>query len=176
MKVLAINGSPRRGNTEAMLKKVLDGAREAKAQIELVNLREMKIEHCGGCQKCEETGSCRKEDEMMPLYGKLIEADTIVFGSPNYFNNVSGIMKDFIDRTNPFYKSKSLKGKRLYLLVVGGDEPEACAPVIDSVKRFANFHEMNFIDTFAAKALMAGDIEKQKETIKKLKQFGEKLA
>ena len=51
-----------------------------------------------------------------------IEADLIVIGTPNYFDNVPGLMKDFIDRTVPFYETDKLKGKKLITIVTGGEK------------------------------------------------------
>jgi multimeric flavodoxin WrbA len=53
---------------------------------------------------------------MTPLYKKLLDADVIVLGSPNFFANVSGITKDLIDRTLPFYHKTALKNKKIFLI------------------------------------------------------------
>jgi len=60
MKVVGICGSPRKGNTEWMLRKLLGGAAKAKAETELILLREKNISWCDGCLSCEAGGEHRK--------------------------------------------------------------------------------------------------------------------
>ena len=62
------------------------------------NLGEMKMSHCTGCNYCYRTGHCCMEDDAELLSKRIEEADGIVLGSPTYTSNVSGLMKDFIDR------------------------------------------------------------------------------
>ena len=112
MYILAINGSHRKGNTEAMLKKILDGAASKGARIELVNLREKNVENCRACMGCENTGTCRIQDDFPLIFEKMAHAGTVVFGSPNYFNNVSALMKNFIDRMNAHWQDPRLKEKK----------------------------------------------------------------
>jgi hypothetical protein len=105
MKVLAINGSPRgaKGNTERILQPFLEGARRAGAQTEAVYLRDRHINHCLGCFTCwvKTPGVCIHEDDMPALLEKLRQADIVVFATPLYIYNVSGMMKDFMDRMLP---------------------------------------------------------------------------
>ena len=119
MKIIAICGSPRNGNTEQMLEWVLESCKAAGATTELIPLRLLKISHCTGCDVCYGTGRpCTIQDDMENLIAKLIEADAMIIGSPNYFSNISGIMKDFIDRTNPLVDPPLLKGKISALVCV----------------------------------------------------------
>jgi multimeric flavodoxin WrbA len=85
MKILGICGSPRKGNTEFLLRKALKAAREKGAETELILLREKRVEHCDGCSKCEKTGECHIRDDMQEIYNKLEDADAIVLASPNYY-------------------------------------------------------------------------------------------
>ncbi len=62
MRLLGICGSPRKGNTEWMLARVLESAREAGAETELVLLRQKDIKLCRGCLTCE-VGRNRKPGE-----------------------------------------------------------------------------------------------------------------
>lgn len=98
-KVLGIMGSPRRnGNTHILVSRILDSARQHGAETELVFLGDLNIRQCDGCHACWKTGKCAKNDDMQGLYPKIIEADTIVFGTPVYWFGPSAIMKAFIDR------------------------------------------------------------------------------
>jgi multimeric flavodoxin WrbA len=105
MKILEINGSPRgeQGNTQVLAGEFLHGAREAGAETEVVYLKDKKIEHCTGCLDCmlKTPGVCRHHDDMSDLLLRVREADLLVYATPLYIYNVSGLMKDFMDRQFP---------------------------------------------------------------------------
>lgn len=172
MNVIAICGSPRRGNTEFTLKRFLTKAEELGHKTELVLLRERRIEHCTGCLACDGGNKCLIRDDMEQIIERLQANDTIIFGSPNYFNNVSGIMKDFIDRINPSYKAKSLKGKKLISVCVGGSNnrtyPEKISAIMQSV---ADLHEMDSIGDLYLVARNLQDVESNPENIAKIDDF-----
>lgn len=114
MKIIALNGSPKRErNTAFLLQTVLHTAEELGAQTELLHLTDYNIKPCTGCNRCMRAGICSiQDDDMKVLDEKMLEADGILFGSPTYFMNVSGIMKNFIDRTRPLHiYTNKLKGK-----------------------------------------------------------------
>lgn len=98
MKVIGINGSPRKGNTYTMLKTVLSAASECRVETELLNLADYEIKSCLGHPKdfCEQ--GCPQEDDFKELSKKLLEADCIIIGSPTYVGDVSGLLKNFLDR------------------------------------------------------------------------------
>ncbi len=104
MKIVAFDGSPRgaAGNTHIMVENFLAGAEAAGAETENIILAERKIGHCIGCFACwlKTPGKCVIKDDMEELLDKF-KADIIVFASPLYVDNVTGIMKDFMDRTLP---------------------------------------------------------------------------
>ena len=104
MRIVAFNGSPRgaAGNTQVMVENFLSGAEAAGAETENIILADRKIGHCRGCFACwlKTPGKCIIKDDMEELLEKF-KADIIVFASPLYVDNVTGIMKDFMDRTIP---------------------------------------------------------------------------
>lgn len=105
MKIVAFNGSPRaeRSNTHVMVKAFLDGARLAGAETENVFLAHKKVHPCCGCLACwiKTPGKCAIKDDMAELMPKLWAADLVVFATPLYVDNVTGIMKNFMDRLVP---------------------------------------------------------------------------
>ncbi len=104
MKIVVFNGSPRGGksNTHLMVREFLAGARSAGSETEEVFLVEKNIEHCLGCFSCwnRTPGKCVIDDDMSELLPKMA-ADIVVFACPLYVDNVTGIMKDFMDRMIP---------------------------------------------------------------------------
>ncbi|MCK4591921.1 flavodoxin family protein [Candidatus Parcubacteria bacterium] len=176
MKIVAICGSPRRGNTEFILKRILTKAEELGARTELVLLREKRIEFCNGCLNCDFTGECNIRDDMQIIYPKLKEADLIILGSPNYFSNVSGMMKNFIDRLNPFYTNKKLRNKKVVAVVVGGtDKPNTIKNSIKSIELAVDWTEMSLIGDLYLVGEGPQDIENDPESIQKIDEFTESL-
>jgi multimeric flavodoxin WrbA len=175
MKILAICGSPRKGNTEFMLNTVLNEITRHKK--ELILLREKSIKHCTGCLFCDERKKeCSiKDDDMEGLNKKLSEADIILMGSANYFDNVTGLLKDFIDRTNIFYKTGLLKGKKVYGLVAGGMSKLHSEKAMEAVKSFAAAHKMDFIKGLICGHSEDSEAKNQKELIKELKRLGQNI-
>lgn len=105
MKIIAFNGSPRaeKSNTHVMVESFLAGARDAGADTENIFLAKKKIGHCLGCFSCwwKSPGTCVQPDDMAELIGRYLAADVVVFATPLYVDNVSGLMKNFIDRLLP---------------------------------------------------------------------------
>lgn len=116
MKIIGISGSPRNKNTNYMLRTVLDATGQ---DYELILLKDKNIKPCTSCGGCYRLYKCVVRDDMQELYDKLQKADAIVLGTPTYFANVTGIMKNFMDRCLPLYLSEKLKGKKAVLLTVG---------------------------------------------------------
>lgn len=115
-KIVGISGSPRNKNTNYMLKTVLDATG---SDYNLILLKDKNIKPCNACAGCYKTHLCIIKDDMQEVYDKLVGADIIVLGSPTYFDNVSALMKAFIDRCLPLYLSEKLKGKKAVLVSVG---------------------------------------------------------
>ena len=104
MKVIAINGSPRKNwNTDILLKKVLDGAAASGAETEMVYLYDLNFRGCVSCMACKlrkEPRPCRciRKDDLTAVLDKVHEADAVVLGSPIYFSEVTGEMRSFFER------------------------------------------------------------------------------
>ncbi len=111
MKITAFNGSPKgeAGNTNVMVTAFLKGAEAAGAEVENIFLANKEINHCKACGYCMTSGGkCAIEDDMGDLITKYVESDIVVFATPLYIDNVSGMLKVFMDRTlcigNPGYE------------------------------------------------------------------------
>ncbi len=148
MKIIGISGSPRNKNTNYMLRTLLDATGQS---YDLILLKDKNIKPCAACGGCYKTHRCIVKDDMREISRKLEKADAIVFGSPTYFANVTGIMKNFIDRCLPLYLSEKLKNKRVALVSVG------------------NFRkgEVRYLDDF--------DIEKEMQNLAKRRILGKTI-
>ncbi len=102
MKAIAINGSPRSGgNTENMLKKVLEPLEAAGWSTEYLRIGGKPVRGCIACGKCFEkrNGRCSIEkDDMNKYLEKIYGADAVILGSPTYITDVTPELKALIDR------------------------------------------------------------------------------
>ncbi len=113
MDVLVFLGSPRKkGNSEVLTQELLEGVRQAGGSPEIIRLCEMKISPCISCGGCDKTGRCVVEDDMIPLYKKIISIDKIIVSSPIFFYGVTAQTKAFIDRTQALWNRKRLLQKK----------------------------------------------------------------
>ena len=123
MKIIAINGSPRRtGNTAAYLRKALEGAASVGAETECIDLYTLHYKGCLSCFYCKrkdkEHGVCIVKDDLTPVLEKVKQADGVLFGSPIYFMNLTSGMQAFLERllfSNYIYSREipSVLGKKL---------------------------------------------------------------
>lgn len=108
MKIIAINGSPRKkNNTATLLQHALAGAKaahpEGTVETELVHLYDLRYQGCKSCFACKRIngksqGKCAIIDELQPVLGDIAEADGIILGTPVYFSGITGQMRSFCER------------------------------------------------------------------------------
>lgn len=113
MKILALSASPRgeKSGTLQLVKAVLAGAKAAGADVELVDVCKLKVNYCTGCGACYATGACPHQDDFAALQKKMLAADGLVLGSPNYFRSVSAQMKTCLDRLADAVHCQRFTGK-----------------------------------------------------------------
>jgi multimeric flavodoxin WrbA len=171
MKLISVCGSPRNGNTEWMLKQLHALAASRGISSDLILLRKHEIKPCNGCLSCEKGGKDRKgicsiKDDMQDIYPRLLEADIIVYGTPVYFEMLSGLLKNFIDRTCPIWPK--LEGKSFAGIAVA---EEGIGSAIDNLKTYASLCNMRWAGSVTALAKkprqVAGD-EKIVEQLQRL--------
>ena len=104
MKVIALNGSPRKKwNTATLLEKALEGAAAEGAETEIIHLYDLNFKGCISCFACKlkdgkSYGKCAMIDELTPVLEKLKDADAVILGSPIYLGNSTGEMRSFMER------------------------------------------------------------------------------
>ena len=113
MKIIGINASPKgnASNTLQLVKSVLEGAESEGAETELVDLYKLHIEYCTACGTCYAKGECPLIDDFEELFEKIMNADGIVLGAPNYINSVPAPMKALFDRLSDAIHCQMLTGK-----------------------------------------------------------------
>jgi len=102
-KVLILDGSTRKGNTSIMVEHFINGASNITNNIEHVLVKNLNIEFCNGCLRCNLIKRCSiSGDDWKDLSQKISDADILVFASPIYFHYVTAPLKKVIDRFRSF--------------------------------------------------------------------------
>lgn len=150
MRVVGVCGSPRKGNTEWMLRRFLEELAVCGVETELILLRKTEIRGCDGCLTCEagdseRKGICRIHDDMQLIYPKLLKADGLVLGTPVYFELLSGLLKNFMDRTCPIWPR--LQGKPVVGMAVaeGG-----IGKAVDNLRTYSSLCGMRWVGQVTA--------------------------
>ena len=104
MKITIINGSPRKnGATFKVLnlfKELLENINSG-INVEFINLIDSDIKYCIGCQHCYKTGKCIiSGDSVEEIHETIKNSNGVIFGSPTYASNVTGLFKNFHDRVH----------------------------------------------------------------------------
>jgi multimeric flavodoxin WrbA len=113
MKVIGLIASPRgkKSNTLRLVDAVLAGVNDEGGKTELVDIYSRDIKYCTGCLTCYATGDCPLIDDFPDLFDRIIYADGIVLGAPNYVNSVPAPMKALFDRMSDAIHCQMLTGK-----------------------------------------------------------------
>jgi len=122
-RVTAFVGSARRKHTREAARRFLDHLQALGAvESEIVMLSDYRLEPCRGCKLCFEKGeeACPLKDDRDVLIEKMLASDGIVFASPSYMFQVSGLLKTFIDRLAFFGHRPRFFGRTFTSIVVQG--------------------------------------------------------
>lgn len=113
MKIIFINGSPRKNGATSKILNLIENELKLNTDVnvETFHVSDLNIEFCKGCSKCFSTGSCFIKDDCEMLSHKIANADGLVIGSPTYASNISGQLKTIIDRGH-FVIEQLLKDKQ----------------------------------------------------------------
>ncbi len=102
MKLLAIIGSPRKGNTYRLVEQVAGIMQQGSADVEVdyLFLKDEDLGFCRGCFLCISHGEerCPVKDSRAVLVERMIAADGIIVATPSYAQNVTALTKNFVDR------------------------------------------------------------------------------
>ena len=102
MKVVAINGSPKReGNTAHAIGMVFAELEKEGIETEVIHVGDKVIRGCIACNQCAKLKNeqcALTGDDLNQYIQSLKQADGIILGSPVYYSAIAGTMKAFLDR------------------------------------------------------------------------------
>ncbi len=183
MKVVAFNGSSRKGgNTAILCNIVLEELEKEGIETQLVELAKKPLQGCIACYKCfkNKDKRCAVDKDALNDYLQLmLEADGIILGSPTYFSDVSATMKALIERAGMVSRANGDLLKR-----------KVGAAVV-AVRRAGAIHAFNSINFFFFIGQMIvpgssywnlavgrdiGDVKEDKEGIETMRTLGRNMA
>ncbi len=183
MKVLAINGSPRKGgNTEILIHNVFGPLEQAGIETELVQIGGKAIRGCIACGKCYEMQdqTCViTKDPVNEIVQKMVEADGIILGSPTYFTDVTAEMKAVIDRAGYVALANGRLLKHKVGAAVVAVRRGGAIHVFDTMNHFFQINQMFIVGSTywnMVYGLNPGDVEQDEEGMANMTDLGESMA
>lgn len=187
VRILALLGSPRRGNSAALLEAFCDGAAGAGLEATRLCAYDLDVNPCLACGGCEDSGRCRAEDGMATVFRAFFDHPLVVIAAPVYFGSLPGHLKNLIDRFQCAWVAKYRlhrpwfeegNGRRGYLLSVSALDRRAfyehsSAPVK------ALFRTLNYSDAggiYFPGYDGAGDAGADRDALGRARQAGERFA
>ena len=96
--VVAVVGSPRRGNTATLVAAAVAELEARGAACETIVLSDLTVAPCLAHEGCGDLAACLLRDDGATVLDRVYAADCLILGSPVYYENVSAQMKAFMDR------------------------------------------------------------------------------
>jgi multimeric flavodoxin WrbA len=175
MKVLGISGSMRKdGNTAQLIRVILGQCKEAGIKTEFISLAGKKILPCLGCGKCNEKKWCINEtDDWSGIAEKMLACEVLVIGSPTYYYDVCGQLKNFIDRTYSLYHDRKLSGRKGIAVAVHASAGAERA--VNTIEGFLSAHEFASLGTVIGTGTDEGDVMNDTKAVAHAKKTGDKI-
>jgi len=183
MKVVALNGSPRKGgNTEHLIRHVLAALKEEGVRSELVQIGGKRVHGCTACGKCFENRNRKcviENDFVNSCIEKMTDAEGIIIGSPTYFADVSTPVKALIERAgfvgmaNDGLYSRKVGAAVVAVRRAGGIH------VFDSINHFFGISGMYTVGSSywnLGVGFTPGEVEQDQEGIRTMRTLGANMA
>lgn len=178
MKILVINGSPRKNGNSVFLSQTASEVMIAEgADVKTINLSKMKIHPCVACDTCMKTGvNCVFKDDLEEIYEDIKSADGFIFASPVYWLSVSSYMKIFWDRMYGLYvnNEKFMDGKKAAIILTHADETMAsgAANAYTTLKESFIFCGGEICESICGKCYNPGEVKNDERAIEEAKALG----
>ena len=177
MKVLMLNGSPRKGgNTSIALAEIEKVLANEGIDVEIMQVGNKEIRGCKGCLYCKEHGKCVMDDIVNEVAEKLENADGLVIGSPVYYASANGTLICLLDRL--FYSTKFNKTMKVGASVAvarrGG-----CSATFDELNKYFTISGMPVVSSQywnSVHGRLPGDAEKDGEGLQTMRTLGHNMA
>ena len=177
MKVLLINGSPRKnGCTARALREVAETLEKEGIETETILVGNQDIRGCIACGGCGKTGKCVFQDAVNEIAPKFEQADGLIVGSPVYYAHANGGLLALLDRL--FYSTHFSKQMKVGAAVLSSRRAGSTGAFDDIIKHFticgmpvASSTYWNEVHGFTA-----ADVEKDAEGLQTMRNLGRSMA
>lgn len=167
MRVLCISGSQvKKGNTTQLIDILIDNIESSNIpdlKIKKMSLSGLTLRPCKACEKCKKTGKCVIRDDFNKVIRRMHKSDLIIIGSPVYFHDVSGLVKNFIDRTFSLWHEKQLQGKKFIPIAVSAESGED--RTLETLRIWAQVHEMKIVSSLSGHGQKPGDVNHDQKAL-----------
>lgn len=165
MKVLIVNGSPRKDSNTTTAVKEIEGIFAAEGvEYETLNIGKMDIRGCIACDTCETTGKCVFDDIVNEASEKLRAADGFIIASPVYYASANGTVVTFMDRL--FYSNENYDLSMKVAASVVCARRGGCSSTFDELNKYFTINGMPVVSSQywnSIYGLRKGDAEKDAE-------------
>ena len=182
-KIHVVQGSPRKkGNSITLAEQIAKGAESVGAVAERIYLHDKNISPCQACYACQrpDSSGCAIDDEMQPIYKKLIDADCWIIASPVYWFTMSAQTKLFMDRCFALqaYKKDAFAGKQIAIAMSYGDTDAFNSGCVNALRTFQDafrYVGANLIGMVYGSAEKPGEIKSNQSLMDQAEALGKKL-
>ncbi|MDR2855437.1 MAG: flavodoxin family protein [Methanomicrobiales archaeon] len=148
--IVALLGSPLKGNTALLLENAISGAKKAGATVLQYHVPHLKFSSCLGFGFCKKYPSCQMEDEVTALFPILANANGCIIATPVMTMGVPGALKSFMDRCQVFFYAKYIRKdpmvpvelrktrKTLLLAISGMNRPDNFDGLMQTINTFCD--------------------------------------
>lgn len=179
MKIVILNGSPRKsGNTSFAMNVLTQHIDQSKHSVEIIHVAAKQVAGCMDCNGCVSTGSCVLKDDGIELSEKVVAADMVVFASPIYWFGITAQLKAAIDRLyGKYITATEIKPKKVALFLVGGEVVSHRQYEItkEQFRYIASLLPGDLMYTQYISAHDGNSIEKQSDTLDAIEIFAKSL-
>lgn len=170
MKITVLNGSPKNGNTAAMVKAFVQGAEAAGHEVAVLHVGKMKIAGCLACEYCHQKGNgkCIQKDDMEKVIPAYLDSDMVVYASPIYYFDVTSQLSAAMQRV--YCIGKPPKATKAALLLSSAS-PNPYAGAIATYKSMTAYMGIEDVGVITA----AGEENGSEAKLEEIRAFAQKL-
>lgn len=183
MRVLALNGSPRKGgNTDLLIDEFLRGAAELGCECEKIYLDDFVIRPAAElCDAQAERVDLRADDDCRMVLDRVIAADILVLGSPVYWQGVTAQLKCFVDRFSCHYAqpwfNEGMRGKGWVAIVPhGASDPREALWVTRPIRVWVRHFKGTYLGEVTVAAFRKGAVADKPEVLQEARALGRRAA
>ena len=150
IKIMLVSGSPRKGNSEAVLKVLKKYLEKLGTDVNLLLLREKNINRCNGCVEfCNKNLHCKNDnnDDMGEILKMMKETHGFVFATPTYFSMPPGLFKDFIDRSSILFTAGVDLSNKVASVIAVGTDLDNVGVNAQNLMTYCHVHSMIVLDS-----------------------------